>query len=82
MKERSLFNDMNEGHVRKADLDEIERFVARRLRSLFETVLPPKRLKSDGGVHSFSLFLAISSRQPAAIRLATRIGNHILKSRA
>lgn len=76
-----LVSMVDETHLRIADVDAMERFVGKRLKSLFPAVLPPRRLRSDRGVPSFSLFLAISNPEPKAIGLATKIGNHILKAR-
>ncbi len=75
-----IFGELDEIHQRKADVDAIEKFVTKRLTSLFPKVLPPRRLYSDRNVPQFALFLAISNPAPRAIGLATRIGNHILKA--
>ncbi|MER8846015.1 three-Cys-motif partner protein TcmP [Mesorhizobium australicum] len=76
-----LISTIDETHLRIADVDAMEQFVGKRLKALFPAVLPPRRLRSDRGVPSFSLFLAISNPEPKAIGLATKIGNHILKAR-
>ncbi|RVD14246.1 MAG: three-Cys-motif partner protein TcmP [Mesorhizobium sp.] len=76
-----LLGQVDQTHQRIADVAAMEEFVGKRLRSLFPKVLPPRRLRSDRKVPSFSLFLAISNPEPKAIGLATKIGNHILKAR-
>ena len=75
-----IFGEIDETFQRIADVNAIEAFVLKRLRSLFPKVLPPRRLHSDRNVPQFALFLAISNPEPKAIGLATRIGNHILKA--
>ncbi|TGS11349.1 three-Cys-motif partner protein TcmP [Mesorhizobium sp. M2E.F.Ca.ET.209.01.1.1] len=75
-----LLGNIDEVHQRTADVAAMEKFVGKRLESLFPKVLPPRRLRNDRGVPMFSLFLAISNPEPRAIGLATRIGNHILKA--
>lgn len=75
-----IFGEIDETYQRIADVNAIEAFVLKRLRSLFPKVLPPRRLYSDRNVPQFALFLAISNPEPKAIGLATRIGNHILKA--
>ncbi|RUU13870.1 three-Cys-motif partner protein TcmP [Mesorhizobium sp. USDA-HM6] len=76
-----LLGQVDETHQRIADVAAMETFVGNRLKSLFPKVLPPRRLRSDGNVPSFSLFLAISNPEPKAIGLASKIGNYILKAR-
>lgn len=78
--EIDLFGKIDSRTERFADVVAMEQFVGRRLAALFPKVLPPKRLKNAQNVPMFSLFLAISNPEPKAIGLATRIGNHILKS--
>lgn len=75
-----LLGAVDEIHQRIADVAAMEDFVGKRLASLFPKVLPPIRLRNSKRVPTFSLFLAISNPEPKAIGLATRIGNHILKS--
>lgn len=67
------------GDRRVADVDEIEGFVADRLRELFPKVSGPLRLKTKGGAPGFALFFASSNPSPAAYGLAARIADHILK---
>ncbi|MBZ3691019.1 three-Cys-motif partner protein TcmP [Phyllobacterium calauticae] len=75
-----LLGEFDEAYQRTADVEAIETYVQKRLRTVFPAVLPPKRLFNDRGVPIFALFLAISNPEPKAIGLAKRIGNHILKS--
>jgi three-Cys-motif partner protein len=79
----SLFDFIDEtpvmGDRRVADVDEMEGFVADRLRTLFPKVSGPLRLKTKGGAPGFALFFACSNPNPAAYGLATRIADHILK---
>ncbi|MBY5784471.1 three-Cys-motif partner protein TcmP [Rhizobium leguminosarum] len=79
-KKEDLLGSYDEAYQRIADVQAIESFVEKRLKSLFPKVLPPKRLKNANGVPMFSLFLAISNPAPKAIGLATKIGNSILKA--
>lgn len=65
---------------RKQGLDEIERFVERRLKTIFADVAPPKRLKGPRNQQLFSLFFAISNPSAAAIKLARKGADHILGS--
>lgn len=76
-----LLGEFDEPHQRTADVEAIETYVRKRLKTIFPAVLPPKRLFNDRGVPIFALFLAISNPEPRAIGLATKIGNHILKSK-
>jgi three-Cys-motif partner protein len=76
-----LLGEYDEPNQRTADVEAIETYVRRRLKTIFPAVLPPKRLLNNRGVPIFALFLAISNPEPRAIGLATKIGNHILKSK-
>lgn len=73
-----LFGDTRS--IRTANVQAIEAYVKRRLEILFPKVLAPLTLKNDQGVPMFALFFAISNPEPRAIRLATKIANHILNS--
>ncbi len=73
-----LFGEVDEQHQRIADVNKIERFVKKRLETIFTKVLSPLRLKNERGAPMFSLFFAISNPDIKAIGLATRIANHIL----
>lgn len=74
-----LLGEVDELAQRVADVAAMEAFVEARLKDLFPKVLPPRRLRNDRGVPTFSLFLAISNPEHKAIGLATRIGNSLLK---
>lgn len=63
---------------RVADVDDIEKFVASRLATVFPAVLRPLRLRNRQNVPMFSLFFAISNPEPRAIGLASKIANHLL----
>jgi len=75
-----LLGDIDERHARTAEVDDMEEYFGKRLRSLFPKVLPPLRLNDDRGIPQFALFFAISNPAPKAIGLATNIAGHILKS--
>jgi three-Cys-motif partner protein len=76
-----LFGDLINGEQRMATVDRIEKWVHDRLRSVFKgAVLKPLRLKHPGGAPMASLFFAVSNPNPAAVRLATEIADHILKA--
>lgn len=77
---QTLFETEQQAVVR-ADVDAIEAYVAERLRSAFRgTVLPPMRLRHNGGAPMASLFFAMGNPSPKAIALATRIAGHILNA--
>lgn len=65
---------------RTADVRGLEAYVRRRLKTIFAAVLDPMPLPVRERPQRFSLFFAISNQNPAAIGLATRIANHILKT--
>lgn len=67
---------------RWADVSEMERFVGKRLETIFAKVLPPLRLHNERGAPMFALFFAMSNPEPKAIGLATGIAGHILKAAA
>jgi three-Cys-motif partner protein len=74
-----LFSD--ETSVRRiADVAHLEDYVRSRLRTIFPAVLKPMPLPVFTRPQKFSLFFAISNADGAAIGLATRIANHILKT--
>jgi hypothetical protein len=79
----SLFDLIEEppetGDKRIAGVDEMENFVAARLRHLFPKVSGPLRLKTKNGAPGFALFFASSNPNPKAYSLAARIADHILK---
>lgn len=75
-----LFETAEQAVIR-ADVDAIEAYVGERLRSIFKgTVLPPMRLRHNGGAPMASLFFAVSNDSPSAVRLATKIASQILSS--
>lgn len=71
----------SEDFDRIADEEAIEKWVHRRLMSLFPWVSPnPLRMFMDkGSVHQFSLFFAVSNSSGPALGLAQRLANHVLK---
>lgn len=75
-----LFGDTDEKLARTAEVDDMEAYFGKRLRTLFPEVLPPLRLNDSRGIPQFALFFAISNPEPKAIGLASKIASHILKS--
>ena len=72
--------DTSEGAVVRADVDAIERYVMRRLQTVFKgLVMPPVRLRHNGGAPMASLFFAVSNTSEKAVALARRISSYILK---
>jgi three-Cys-motif partner protein len=85
--EHELYSDVGQNDMfggqekqRTADVRGLERYVKRRLETVFPKVLEPLALPVEQKPQRFSLFLCISNSDPKAIGLATRIGNHILKA--
>lgn len=85
--ERELYSDMGQGDMfgggptqREFDVKGLERYVKRRLETLFPKVFEPLALPVNKAPQRFSLFLCISNDEPKALGLATRIANHILKA--
>src|SRR5690606_687521 len=75
---QSLFETESQAVVR-ADVDAIEAYVGERLRSVFKgAVLPPMRLRHNGGAPMASLFFAVSNPGHKVVALARRIAGHIL----
>jgi three-Cys-motif partner protein len=72
--------DGSSDYRRTATVDDIARYVRRRLASLFPAVLGPLRLRNKNGGPAFALFFAMSNPDPKAIEVATRIAGHILAS--
>ena len=60
-------------------MDDLERYMLHRLKTVFPFVAEPKRLRGHQSV--FSLFFAVSNPAPSAIRLAQGPAQHILKAR-
>lgn len=79
----TLFDFIDEPRVmgdrRIAEVDDMEDFVAARLRDLFSKVSGPLRLKTKNGAPGFALFFASSNPSPVAYGLAAKIADHILK---
>lgn len=75
-----LFGNADERMARTAEVDDMEGYFGKRLRTLFPKVLPPLRLNDARGIPQFALFFAISNPEPKAMGLATKIASHILKS--
>ena len=73
-----MFED-EEHATSRTDIDAIEQYVKERLETAFRgAVLPPLRLRHNGGAPMASLFFAVSNPSPAAVTLATKIAGHIL----
>lgn len=75
-----LFGATSSERRRLASVAGLEAYVKMRLETIFAKVLKPLPLPVDKKPQRFSLFLCISNRDPRAIGLATRIGDHILKA--
>jgi three-Cys-motif partner protein len=79
-KMRTLDGTMEEVARRRTKTPkELEAYMKTRLETIFGKVLEPLKLPIGKGAQRYSLFLCISSDAPAAIKLATKIGDHILK---
>ncbi|MCX5569636.1 three-Cys-motif partner protein TcmP [Kaistia nematophila] len=80
--QRDLLSILDEPEVaqRLADVKSLEAYVKRRLETLFPLVLEPFPLPLDRGPQRFSLFMAVANKEPKAIALARRLGNHVLNS--
>ncbi|MCH6578434.1 MAG: three-Cys-motif partner protein TcmP [Proteobacteria bacterium] len=63
---------------RVADVKAMEGFVKKRLEDIFASVADPLPLPKTGGPQKFSLFFAVSNREPPAIGLSMRVAEHIL----
>ena len=76
-----LFEGISEGpRERAADVAGLERYAKSRLEKIFSKVLKPLPLPPNKRPQLFSLFLCISNKDPKAVGLATRIGDHIRKA--
>jgi three-Cys-motif partner protein len=64
--------------VRQADVRDLETYVRDRLKTIFPEVLAPFALPRQGP-QLFSLFFAVSNNSPAALKLASKIADYILK---
>jgi three-Cys-motif partner protein len=65
---------------RTAEIEDISAYFKERLDALFPKVLEPMVLRNNAGARTFLLFFAMANSTPAAIGVATRIANHILKA--
>jgi three-Cys-motif partner protein len=66
---------------RSVNVDQIEAWVQERLSSVFKgKVLKPLRLRHANGAPMASLFFAVSNPNPQAVKVASRIADHILKA--
>lgn len=76
-----LLGELIASERRNVDVDAIEKYVGERLSSIFKgAVLPPLRIRNASGAPLASLFFAISNPAPAAVKLASKIAGHILKT--
>jgi three-Cys-motif partner protein len=71
---------LEEPRRRSADVAGLEAYAKARLETIFPAVLKPLPLPFHKKPQRFSLFFCISNDDPKAIRLATKIGNHILRA--
>jgi len=65
---------------RTADVAGLERYVTKRLRTIFPMVMEPFALPPVRRPQLFSLYFALSNKDPRAIGLAKKIAGHILSS--
>ena len=66
--------------IRTADVNAIERYVKGLLLAVFKgAVLDPRRFYNKQNAPLASWFFAVSNPNPAAVTLATKIANHILR---
>ncbi|WP_210178843.1 three-Cys-motif partner protein TcmP, partial [Agrobacterium sp. LY4] len=66
---------------RSYDVNRIEEWVQSRLSTVFKgKVLKPLRLRHANGAPMASLFFAVSNPNEKAVKVASRIANHILKA--
>ncbi len=71
---------------RHADIDEVTRFVTKRLETIFVRVEAPKLLnrtqpgRNTGGPALYALYFALSNPSPRARTLACKIARHVLDS--
>jgi three-Cys-motif partner protein len=84
---RELYSDLGQKRLfddvplqRSENVKGLERYVKRRLETIFPKVLDPLALPIEQKPQRFSLFFAISNPDPKAMGLATRIASHILKA--
>jgi three-Cys-motif partner protein len=84
--ENELYSDLGQNDMfgggptqREYDVKGLERYVKRRLQTIFPKVFEPVSLPVDASPQRFSLFLCLSNDARKALGLATRIADHILK---
>jgi three-Cys-motif partner protein len=76
-----LFGDAADT-IRTADVDAIERYVKRRLESIFKgAVLDPLRIYHERRFPLASLFFAVSNPSMRAVKVASGIARHILRNK-
>ena len=79
--QREDFFETAQQAVVRADVDAIEAYVSDRLKTIFKgVVLPPIRLRHNGGAPMASLFFAMSNPSKKAVALGKSIAGHILNS--
>jgi hypothetical protein len=66
---------------RAVNVDTIEAFIDRRLKTIFPAVAKPRRLLGPRNVPLFSLFFAVSNPSSAAIKPAMKIAAYLLSQR-
>ena len=76
-----LFDFGTPNAKRTVNVDAIEAFIERRLKTVFPAVAKPRRLLGPKNVPLFSLFFAVSNPSPAAINPALRIAQFLLGRR-
>jgi three-Cys-motif partner protein len=74
-----FFDVLEDGKVKRTvNVDAIEAFIDRRLKTIFPAVAKPRRLLGPKNVPLFSLFFAVSNPSSAAIKPALRIAAFLL----
>jgi hypothetical protein len=76
----SLFERPRASSKRTISIDGMERFVHRRLETIFPYVARPLRLYGPTHAPLYSLFFAVSNPSKAAISVARSIAEHLLKN--
>jgi three-Cys-motif partner protein len=84
--ESELYSDLGQNDMfgggpaqREYDVKGLERYVKRKLETIFPKVFEPLALPIATSPQRFSLFLCLSNGAPRALGLATRIANYILR---
>jgi hypothetical protein len=74
-----FFDILEDGKVKRTvNVDAIEAFIDRRLKTIFPAVAKPRRLLGPKNVPLFSLFFAVSNPSSTAIKPALRIATFLL----